>query len=507
MNDYRQEIFYSDEESNILEYKKSHDRLSLEMFETYSAFANTKGGKIILGIDETKDASGKNQYTLIGVRDPQQQIEEIVRKISDRNFTNEDCIENTEIITNKQNQKKIIIIDVKESKHKPVYVKSKKDGKIQIPYIRKASEDIKLEGEELSNMLRRQNQNIDNQILQNVTIEDLNLQSINDYRRRISENPRFAPHDGDSTEEFLKHVEVLRKDYSGNGEYGITIAGLLFFGKHSAIESYFPNYQLDLYDYRTDDANVRWNTRISTVSESLNLYDFFIQSHMYLQSTTTSKFELAEDLSRNDRTYNQLKIALREALINTIMHADYFEDFYTTIEIYWDFYTFENPGKMKIPKESFFTSTASSYRNPNISKLLVNIGFGERSGTGGEQIFAVAKEDIVKMPEIQTNDISTKLKIWTVDLVKTIPGLSTNARNILQLLFKSMEPLSKPKIAQAINQSEYYTQNALDELIEKNIIEKHGINRGTKYSYKRSLEESIAYIKQRSAELEFPNRY
>jgi len=48
-----------------LEYKKAKNNLPESFWETYSAFANTNGGKIILGIDE------KNIDPYQGVNNPQ----------------------------------------------------------------------------------------------------------------------------------------------------------------------------------------------------------------------------------------------------------------------------------------------------------------------------------------------------------------------------------------------------------------------------------------------------
>ncbi len=39
-------------ESNLIEFKKSRGGLSNSLWESYSAFANTNGGTIVLGIDE-----------------------------------------------------------------------------------------------------------------------------------------------------------------------------------------------------------------------------------------------------------------------------------------------------------------------------------------------------------------------------------------------------------------------------------------------------------------------
>lgn len=504
MTDYENDSIFDSDELTTVEYKKSFSSLSNSAFESYSAFANASGGTIVLGVDQRKDSHGSTLFVPRGVDDAQTQVEEFIRKLNDPQFTNgEDCLDDIKIIHNTHTDKKLIIIKVKKSPKKLIYVKSQKFGKIKIPFIRKGSEDFKLDGEELTSIILNNKDELDTDILKNVTIADLNIKTINAYRRKIEENSRLISSEED-TETFLRHIGAITKDYEGDGQEGVTVAGLLFFGLMPAIMHYFPHYQLDLYDYRSKDKTHRWTNRIST-TDDLNLFDFFMESHSYLQSTTSNEFGLSEDLSRDERTFKQLKIALREALINTIMHANYFEKQRTIIGIYWDYYTFENPGKMKIDTKEFFTTTKSIARNNVISKFMIHIGFGERSGTGGEQIGAVAKDDALRMPEIETDNTSTSLKIWTVDLVKTIPDISDTARSVLQLLFKESKPISKPNIADRLNISQHYAQEALNELTSRSIVKKTGQRKGTKYSYRRSISQEIVSIKQQAGELQFPN--
>ncbi|MGT0197666.1 helix-turn-helix domain-containing protein [Staphylococcus epidermidis] len=47
-------------ESKYIEYKKSRKGLSNDIWSTYSAFANTEGGTIYLGIEEKKDRGQKS---------------------------------------------------------------------------------------------------------------------------------------------------------------------------------------------------------------------------------------------------------------------------------------------------------------------------------------------------------------------------------------------------------------------------------------------------------------
>jgi len=81
----------------------------------------------------------------------------------------------------------------------------------------------------------------------------------------------------------------------------------------------------------------------------LNLFEFYRIVRGKLRLTVEDKFELDEKSVR--KPFSELDKALREALANMIIHADYL-DTKTSVKIVVDnlYYTFLNPGTMKISK-------------------------------------------------------------------------------------------------------------------------------------------------------------
>lgn len=65
INLIHENIFLKLKENQTIELKQSTNGLPSSIFETYSSFANTKGGKIYLGIKE-----GKEPNNIIGVNNP-----------------------------------------------------------------------------------------------------------------------------------------------------------------------------------------------------------------------------------------------------------------------------------------------------------------------------------------------------------------------------------------------------------------------------------------------------
>jgi len=269
---------------------------------------------------------------------------------------------------------------------------------------------------------------------------------------------------------------------------------LLFFGENNAILHTFPNFQLDYFD--KSNPYQRWTDRISSIEGNLNIFSFYNKVINTISNTIPEPFKLNQDLSRVDTSGNMV-IALREAILNMLMHADYYGSSPIVANVFINYYEFTNPGKMKISPKDFFTTNNSKTRNPIISKLFIQMGKGERAGHGGEKIYESAINNDYRVPIINTDNKQTKLKIWKVDYADSFSGeeISEREREILKCIVSNgSRELSHKQIEDETKLSRSIVSRTLSSLIEKGIIIKSGNARSTKYGILHTEEQLFAQL-------------
>ena len=89
-----------------------------------------------------------------------------------------------------------------------------------------------------------------------------------------------------------------------------------------------------------------------------------------LERTLTNKFKLNSDMVREDSSAS-MAVALREALLNMLMHANYYESAHLQAYAKINYYEFINPGKMKINVAllAFIMNQLSAIRQKLVKKL------------------------------------------------------------------------------------------------------------------------------------------
>lgn len=482
--DYTQKLPQEDEH---IEYKESSNTFPKEAWKSISAFENTDGGVLILGIEELDN----HNFKISGVKDPQKILDDFFSNKNNPMKLSYSTIENEDIQELEIKGKKIIEISIKQApdNKKPVYLGNNTNE----VFIREKSTDVKAKGESMKTLLRLSDDNLDTKVLNNYDLDDLDLDSVEKYKSELVKRDSYSNYSELDTESFLKRIGVISKNYETDGNYGITVGGLLFFGKNNAILHTFPNFQLDYFD-KSHPEQDRWTSRISSIESNLNIYTFFILVEEHFKNSIPNSFKLDKFGKRID-TFGSMFTAIREGLINMLMHADYYEGTSITLNDNVNYYEFLNPGKMKIPPEEFFTTNNSKNRNAIISKLFLQVGFGERAGHGGEKIYESSVQNNYRSPEIKTNINQTRLIIWKVDFEDSFSGKEINERERLVLKAIISSPssaISHKNIEIITGYSRYVADGAISSLLDKKIIEKIGSGRSTKFSTLSTDEQVIA---------------
>ena len=489
---------YSIIENDEIECKEAAGGLPKDLWESYSAFANTNGGAILLGIKEKKGV-----FYPVGVENADKLIKELWDNLNNYKKVSANVLNNSSIYLKNIDDKDIIVIEVPkaERKARPVYIGENpfNEGKHSGTYRRNHSGDYKCSREEIQRMLADQlEESQDSLILEGFDIEDLNKETINSFRNRLRAVKPNHPWISLDDKEFLYKLGAYGKDRKTKTE-GITVAGLLMFGDERAIIDEFPKYFLDYREKMSDD--VRWNYRIisSEGTWSGNIYDFYFKIINKITDDLNVPFKLVNGIRQEETRVHE---AVREAVANSLIHADYRLPRGIVIEKGKTYFKISNPGSLRITREEALRGGISDPRNENIFKMFNLLGIGERAGSGLENIQLAWKEEEWLAPDLEEEFNPDRIIL----ILRTISMLPEQSINLLKYVLKDKyDMLSKEEVLALVSahQEGYVTNNRLQQLldthsiksnkilsalVDKGYLEADGIGRGTKYHLSRDFE-------------------
>ncbi len=464
-------------ESNKLELKKASNTFPNEALLTYSAFANTDGGIIIFGIEETKEG-----LKVTGVENPEKVKKEMFDCLNNRERVSKNLITDDMVKEEILGDKTIILVEVPRAnfREKPVYLKNN----LHNSYKRNFEGDYKCTEEEVKSMVRdSSSDSLDSTIAENYTIEDLDFATIKSYRTRFSNLKPEHPFNTMENIDFLLKVRALTKDRK-TGLLSPTLGGLLVFGKNETIKEQFPHYHLDYFD-KSVVTEERWSERIVYDGTwEPNLYNFFFLVINRLHNSLPNKFEMkSNSIERED--YSELYIALREIFINSLIHADFKLEGDIKITRYPNYYQFENPGLLRISKEEFFLGHFSNPRNHIVQELFRLLNLWERAGTGIPKILSTVKKESYKYPDIEEKGNRFIFKFWNTSEIENADNLNNEEKEVLKFILKN-KSINNGIARETFSLTKHTANNIFNSLIEKDYIEKVGAGKNTHYVLKYS---------------------
>lgn len=220
----------------------------------------------------------------------------------------------------------------------------------------------------------------DGLILEHYGVNELHFDSVKSYRNRFMAVKPNHPWNGLETKEFLYKIGAWGK-LRDSGREGLTLAGLLMFSEERVITEVLPHYFLEYRDDTHTFGDERWSDRVTSQDGTWtgNLHDFYFMVMPRLTSGLQVPFQL-QGTVRHDET--AVHTALREALVNAIVHADYEGERGIVVERERTSFAFSNPGLLRVPISQALEGGVSDLRNPNLCKMFLLIGLGERAGSG-----------------------------------------------------------------------------------------------------------------------------
>ncbi len=376
----REELFekLEDIEWDDFELKAASRRLPKTTWETVSAFSNTSGGWLVFGVTQTKEG-----YDITGVEYPEKIEQDLITTLRREKFNRK-----IHPIAQKYvcNGKTVLAFYIPMAETKPVYFNVQTNS-----FIRTGSGDQRATKEEIDAMYREQAFGTKDREPTAYRYEDLNRQTIESYKTFLKYNNPGHRYNQLNERQLLEKLHAIQDGHA-------TVGGLLVFGKYDTIEDFLTDFRIDYLEIpgiSYSDAEVRFSYRLS---EEENLYHYFFS----IMDRLVKKIELPFTLQSNGlATDNQPQLtAIREALVNLLMHSDYFSAMKPRIRVFTDRIEYMNPGRLPKDVEAIMLEDFTQPRNPVIARIFRVIKLAETAGSGFDKMYRGWQAQYHRLPEV-----------------------------------------------------------------------------------------------------------
>ncbi len=438
-------------ESEILEFKEKFDERTVE---SAAAFANEKGGTILIGVSDKGDIKG----TDIGKETLTQWANQISSKTEPQLIP---LIETHEL-----EGKKIVAVKILEYPLKPVSVRGKCFRRVK-------SSNWVMNAQEISEMhLQATGMSWDRFPAVGKSLEDLDLEKVKRYMRKAAETGRKAFSEGESPLQVLEKMELVK---DGRPTWA---AGLLFRKDDKPFLS-----QAVVHCGRFKDNTVVIDDRLIEGT----LFEQIEEAMAFVRKNTNVKFVMTGRPEREEVWDYPLE-AVREAVVNAVCHRDYTSLSNIEIRIYDEELIVWSPGGLPlgITLEDLFKSHASKLRNRGIAEVFFDARLIEQWGSGIEKMQKYCRNAGLPEPvfeEYQGFRVIFRKGLYNEEYLRE---LGLNERQIGAFFYvKEKERITNKEYQELCKVKDRLATKELKDLVTRDIFKKIGTTgKGTYYIIK-----------------------
>ena len=483
-------------ESTDIEFKSAKGGFPGSLWETYSAFANTQGGVIVLGV---KEKDGRFMIDNLSEDQIQRYKSDLWNGLNNKSICSTNILKDGDVQDGEYNGSHVLVINVPRAQRTqiPIYIKNNPDNVFK----RNHEGDYQCTPDNVRRMYADADveHTRDSRILPEFTIEeDIDNESLQQYKRIVSAHSPSHPWLSLSDKELLKKLGGYRADKREKKE-GLTIAGLLMFGKIDSITDQYccPNYFPDYREYLSSDPHARWTNRVyADGTWEANLFQFYLKVYNKLAAALPKPFALSNGIRVEETSAH---VALREAFINALVHCDYSINASLVVEQHKDYIKFSNPGSLLITMDQFYHGGESVCRNKYLQQMFTLMGAAEKAGSGADKILQGWKEADYRSPELKERTQPDKVEL-------TLPLVNLLSKDILNFLKNnygdafsvlthdelmtlatcySEGEVSNYRLQVIIDQHSADITKLLKKLCDNGFLVSYGFGRGTRYQINR----------------------
>ncbi len=441
-------------ETQKMEFKESLG-LKDEIGEVVSAFSNTNPGRILIGVRDTGE--------VVGVQVGKKTVQELANYIK----THTDNHIFPEISVEEIEDKKIVVIDVKESPEKSVFFKSK-------AFRRVGDSTHKLSASEIRKLAKESGPRMywDEQICE-ASLEDIDEEKVRWFLKEAKRQRGLDMSENVPTEEALMRLKLLKNKK-------LTNAVVLLFGKEP--QKFFTRPEVKCIRFKGTDVTGKM---LDFKVIKANLFDQLIETERFIYNNISMAAWIEEGKLQRQEKWEYPPKAIREALANALCHRVYETSSSVQVRIFDDRIEFWNPGKL--PEgwtvETLKQKHESKPPNPSLIQHFFWVKYVEEVGTGTNKIIKWCKEWNLLEPDFEFTGTSLIVTFKKPPVLKDLEKLGLNERQIKAVNYVAKKGSIANKEYQEVNDVARTTATEdLSDLVKRGVFIRVGKGkRGLKY--------------------------
>lgn len=466
---------YLTKEKENLYFDRKRAKISLQdLANEIASFANSNGGLIAVGITDKGEIEGFNVYGKEKLNECQKVVTNYLKN------TPTYRMELINIKNEKDEDDNILLFHIEPELN--YIIRNNKDE----VFCRQGDSSIKLNANQIRNLeYDRKERDFEAEILLESSINDIDTEVMETYKNRIDTDL--------SNEEVLKARGFLREK---DGEYHLTKAGMLLFGKNPSI--YLPSARVRVLKFEGTEFKV--GTEMNIIKDRTFdkcLFKILEQARDFINSQLREFTHLSPD-GVFETVPEYPEFAWYEGLVNAVCHRDYSNSGeYIIIKLFDDRLEISSPGRLGgfVTLETMKNKRYS--RNPQIARVLNELGIVRELNEGVKRIYSEMQKFYLKDPVYSEPDRNSVLLVLDnniavranrkqetlkkSDFIKEKWDILNYAeRQVLQVINDKGE-VTSDDVSKIINRGKTTAVKLLNKLIDLDLIVWTGTSKNDSY--------------------------